>query len=345
MMYISADQIRKALYDRVLLDVRTPAEYRAGHIVGARNLPLFSNEERAVVGTLYKQESPDAAFLRGLDFAGARMRWYIERARELAPAGRVLVHCWRGGQRSASMGWLLQQAGFDVQLIRGGYKAYRTELHATIGDFPQPYLVLGGHTGSGKTHILRAMADRGATVLDLEALARHKGSAFGALGEAGQPTVEQFENDLYAAHEALPTHQPVWMENESRSIGRVYLPQPFWVRLQAAPLLHLEVPLEWRVQNLVDDYAAYPPADLIAAFERITKRLGGQHVKTAVSAIRAGDFATAARIALNYYDKAYEVMLERRGDNALYRLEVDSREPQAVAAAVLEYAERMVGAR
>lgn len=338
-MYITAAEVRQALPDRVLLDVRTPAEYEAGHIVGARNLPLFSNAERAEVGTLYKQTGPDQAFLRGLDFAGARMRWYVERARELAPERRVLLHCWRGGQRSGSLGWLLQQAGFDVRILRGGYKAYRTYLHEQVGTFPQPILVLGGHTGSGKTRILHALAARGATVLDLEALARHKGSAFGALGEAEQPTVEQFENDLFAALEKLPHDQPVWMENESRSIGRVYLPQPFWARLQAAPLLHLEMPLDWRVQNLVEDYADFPPEELSLAFQRITKRLGGQHVKAAVAAIEAGDFATAARIALHYYDKAYDVMLERRGDAAIYRLAIESRNPEDIAARAAAWAE------
>ncbi|MGB3547800.1 MAG: rhodanese-like domain-containing protein, partial [Saprospiraceae bacterium] len=173
--------------DRVLLDVRSPGEYAEGHIVGARSLPLFSDEERAEVGTAYKQEGPAPAFLLGLERSGPKLRAYVERALELAPGRRVTVHCWRGGQRSASMGWLLERAGFDVAILPGGYKAYRTEARAWLGSFPHHLRLLCGPTGSGKTAVLHALRAQGAAILDLEGMARHRGSSFGAIGQEPQP--------------------------------------------------------------------------------------------------------------------------------------------------------------
>ncbi len=332
---IKIDELSDALQDRILLDVRTPAEFDQGHIPGARSLPLFSNEERAEVGTLYKQVSPDQAFLRGLEFAGARMRAYVEEARRLAPWRKVVVHCWRGGQRSSSMGWLLESAGFDVQVLAGGYKAFRQYLHFYLAQPHHPLVILGGRTGTGKTKILQAIGRLGEQIVDLEAMAHHKGSAFGALGEAPQPTVEQFENDLYFALRRIPAGERLWLEDESRSIGRTYIPQPFWERMMAAPLIYVDMPLELRVENLVEDYGRFPREALAASFERITKRLGGQHVKAALEALERDDLATAAEIALRYYDKAYDMTVSRREPSLIYRLAVTSRAPEVVARAVL----------
>ncbi|MCB0598142.1 MAG: tRNA 2-selenouridine synthase, partial [Phaeodactylibacter sp.] len=139
---------------RVLFDVRTPAEYEKGHIPGALNLPLFSNEERAVVGTAYKQADPHQAFLQGLEYVGPKMRSFVEEARRKAPSGKVAVHCWRGGQRSSSMGWLLDLAGMDVQVLAGGYKAYRNYILEQFAACRPPLIIVGGPTGSGKTDIL-----------------------------------------------------------------------------------------------------------------------------------------------------------------------------------------------
>jgi tRNA 2-selenouridine synthase len=302
---IAANVLLENAKDRVLLDVRTPAEYAIGHIPGAYNLPLFSNEERVVVGTLYKQQSPDKAFLKGLEYAGARMPDYVKEARLLAPRGKVVVHCWRGGQRSGSLSWLLSFSGMDVQVLQGGYKAYRQYIHQQFGERRLRMLVLGGPTGSAKTKILHELAALGEQIIDLEKLARHKGSAFGALGEEVQPTVEQFENELYATFTKIDPQRRVWIENESRGIGKVFMPQGFWEQFRQSPLIDLVMPFEQRVEFLVETYAGFAAEDLMASFYAIERRLGGQNLKLALAALQAGDFASAAAIALRYYDKSY----------------------------------------
>lgn len=325
-----------------LLDVRTPAEYQHGHIPGAMNLPLFSDDERAEVGTIYKRVGPEEAFLRGLEFAGPKMRQYVERAQRLVPDRTVAVHCWRGGQRSGSMAWLLERAGFEVAVIDGGYKAFRRFMHTQLGQGRQDLWILGGPTGSGKTKILWEIAALGEYVLDLEGMAHHKGSAFGALGEQPQPTVEQFENQLYAGYRLIPDTARLWLENESRSIGRVYIPDPFWQRMSAAPLVQLEMPFEWRLDNLIEDYASYSKEALADSFVRITKRLGGQHVQAALAALEQQDFRTAASIALRYYDKAYQRSTEKRGVGPVYPLKITQRDPLVTAREVIAFVEATV---
>ena len=325
---------------RVLFDVRTPAEYEKGHIPGALNLPLFSNEERAVVGTAYKQADPHQAFLQGLEYVGPKMRSFVEEARRKAPSGKVAVHCWRGGQRSSSMGWLLDLAGMDVQVLAGGYKAYRNYILEQFAACRPPLIIVGGPTGSGKTDILHALEKLGEQVIDLEGLAHHKGSAFGALGETEQPTVEQFENDLYEVFRALSHERRIWLENESRPIGRVYIPDPLWRQMAQAPLLTVEVPLECRIERLVEVYAGYPVAELKESFGRIRQRLGGQHYKAALEALDAGDFAAAARIALVYYDKAYtHHTLSKRTSSSIFNIPVENDSAEQTARRLVAFAE------
>ena len=319
-----------------LLDVRSPGEYTVGHIGGAVSLPLFDDSERAEVGTLYKQTSPDAALLRGLEIAGGKLRGLVGQARAAAPSGRVIVQCWRGGQRSASVVWLLEQAGMEVAQLTGGYKAYRAYARTWLEEAHHELRVLSGPTGSGKTSVLHAMRELGAAVVDLEGLANHKGSSFGALGEAPQPSSEAFENMLFTALRQLPTDRPVWLEDESRMIGTVCQPEPFYERLVTAPAIELVQPLAWRVDKLVKDYASYGKEDLMAAFTRLRKKLGGQHLHTALDALDRQDYATACRVALVYYDKAYAHYAERKAVAPRCRLEVDSPDPHAIAHQLLD---------
>lgn len=335
-MKISAEDCLSQLKDLPLLDVRSPAEYAGGHIPGALSMPLFSDEERAVVGTLYKQQGPQPAFLRGLELAGSKLRWYAERAQQLAPQGRLMLHCWRGGQRSASLGWLLQQAGFEVKLLQGGYKAYRQQLLADLSAARNPMLIIGGYTGSGKTLVLQQLAAHAASVIDLEQLAHHKGSAFGALGEQPQPTVEQFENDLHLAWRSLIPAKTTWLEDESRSIGRVYLPDPFWRQMLKSPLIFLEIPIAARIEQLVGAYAHFGQQQLEDSFQRIAKRLGGQHVKAALEALEKSDFAAAAAIALQYYDKAYLHSLRHRDASTIRKVNLSTTDPAEIAAILLD---------
>ena len=344
MKKIEINELLEREAERVLLDVRSPAEYEHGHIPGALSLPLFSNEERAEIGTLYKQAGPKQALLKGLERVGPKMRFLVEEAQRLAPSGKVALHCWRGGQRSGSLAWLLDLAGLDVQVASGGYKAYRNYILEQFAQRPAQLRIVGGSTGSGKTEVIHALRDAGEQVIDLEGLAHHKGSAFGALGEAPQPTVEQFENDLFEAFRQRCTQRPIWLENESRAIGRVYIPDPFWRRMLAAPLFGLQVPFEKRLARLVKLYAQYPQEALAASFEKISKRLGGQHLKAALEALDAGDYAAAAAVALSYYDKSYaHHTLSKHGEEGVFPFPAENDEPAETARELVAFAERVAG--
>ena len=315
-----------------LLDVRSPGEYRSGHLPGAHSLPLFDDAERAEVGTLYKQDSPDAALLRGLEIAGGKMRQLVETARAAAQGNtRVVVHCWRGGSRSGSVGWLLERAGLEIHQLTGGYKAARNHIKHYLASSPHDLRVLSGPTGSGKTEVLFALRDRGANVIDLEGLANHKGSSFGAIGQPPQPTTEQFENNLFTQLRGLPEGGTVWLEDESRMIGHVYQPDEFYRRLTAAPVTVIEQPTEWRVDRLVADYGRADPNLLLEAFTRIGRRLGGQHLNAALVALEDGDLAAAARIALVYYDKAYRHYADRRQPNVVATISAAGPESETIA--------------
>jgi len=334
MVTLGEQEWRVITQGRVLLDVRTPAEYEAGHIPGALSFPLFSNEERVTIGTLYKQVNPEAAFLKGLDMVGPKMSRFVKEAQKISESKKLCLHCWRGGKRSGSMGWLLRSAGYDVTVIPGGYKGYRRKCRAEITARPYQLKILGGRTGCGKTAILHAIAKQ-QQMVDLEGLANHKGSAFGALGEQPQPTVEQFENNLYQALNEQNINQPIWLENESRSIGRVFIPQEFWNKMKTAPLINVERSFDERVQILVDVYAGEDTAGLLQSFENIRKRLGGQHVKAAAEALAQNDFSTAAAIALRYYDKAYQYMLDNNPSPDILMLDISGLTAEEAAQRIL----------
>lgn len=317
--------------ERVLLDVRSPSEYALGHIPGAISFPLFTDEERAHVGTFYKNEGPEAALELGLKYVGPKMARFVRQAKALAPQRKLAIHCWRGGQRSGSMAWLLRFAQFDVITLQGGYKNYRQYV---LGQFEAMRLnirVLGGTTGSGKTHILHALRDLGEQIIDLEAIANHKGSSFGSIGEAPQPSVEQFENLLLDKMAATDPQRVVWVENESRSIGRVFVPDKFWEQMKSAPLFNVAIPQEARIQNLLRDYVKTDRADLEAAFQRIGKKLGGQHLKAALDALQNNDYATAADIALRYYDKTYQHCLDLNTSPDIRFFPFEHGDPKAIA--------------
>jgi len=296
-----------------LLDVRAPIEFAQGHVPGALNLPLFTDEERARIGTAYKQVSQEKAVHLGLEFFGPKMSEMVKQAKKLAPGKEVRLHCWRGGMRSGAVLWLLELAGFKVHLLDHGYKDYRRAVLASF-DQPRQWRVLGGLTGSGKTDVLHALAavPYHYPVLDLEGLAHHKGSAFGAIGQPAQPTQEQFENNLATALAQLPTDAPIWVEDESRQIGRLTIPAGLFTQMRAAPRYVLEVPRAARVTKLAAEYGAESPAELAAAIERLQKRLGGQATKQALAAVEAGNFPLMVELVLDYYDKTYAHSLAPR---------------------------------
>ena len=320
-----------------ILDVRAPVEYAQGHIPGALSLPLFSDEERARIGTAYKQVSQEKAIHLGLDFFGPRMSAMVKQARKLAPGREVRLHCWRGGMRSGAVRWLLELAGFRVHLLEGGYKEYRRFGLADLA-VPRPWRVLAGFTGSGKTEVLHALAGppHQQPVLDLEGLAHHKGSSFGSIGQAPQPTQEQFENNLAAALAALPAGEPIWVEDESRRIGCVTLPAALYQQLLAAPRWVLEVPRAARVAKLAAEYGAENPTELIAAIERLRKRLGGLATQQAQAAVAEGNFARMVELVLDYYDKTYAFTMDKASAAVHHPVPVTTADADANAARLRE---------
>ena len=292
----------------LVLDTRSPGEFAAGHIPGAVLFPLLDDEERALVGTVYKEKGREQAVEQGLGLVAPRMEQWVREARALwtprAAAGPIVVQCWRGGMRSGSMAWLLDTAGLPVRKLEGGYKAYRRWVLEGLAH-PRDYRVLGGMTGVGKSQLLTAIGELAGQTLDLEGLAGHLGSAFGNLERHPQPTSEQFANECHRVLSGLRPDQPVWMENESRTIGKVHLPEELFHRLVQAPMWVIERSRAERLDHICAIYGAADPERLAAAFLRIRPKLGGEATDAALTALAAGDIRTAADLGLTYYDALY----------------------------------------
>lgn len=326
-----------------VIDVRSPGEYDHAHIPGAVNIPLFDNEERAKVGIRYKQAGKDLAVLLGLELIGPKLADFVRQSKKLNPAGKeVLVHCWRGGMRSGSFAWLLQTAGLSVSTLEGGYKAYR---NAVLDTFARPWnlVVLGGKTGSGKTDILHELARQGEQIIDLETLAHHKGSSYGAIGQSPQPSSEQFENELHREITKLHANRRIWLEDESKNIGTCFIPHSLWLQMRAAPVAFLDVPKPVRIERLVREYTGISHELLVEATERIRKRLGNDVTKHALAALSRQDYATVADVTLTYYDKAYLYGLSQRGPEMVYTLPVAEDNPAQTARQLIAWANEIVG--
>jgi tRNA 2-selenouridine synthase len=294
-----------------LVDVRTPLEFIQGHIPGAFNLPIFSNEERVMVGTTYKQQSREAAILLGFDLTGSKWSGFIRQALEIAPQKRIAVHCWRGGMRSGAMAWALSLYGFEVYIITGGYKNFR---RWTLNQFERSWniSVLGGMTGSGKTMILKELRRLGEQIIDLEELAQHQGSSFGSMNKLTQPTQEQFENNLAFELFKFNSSIRLWVEDESVTIGKRVIPNAFFKQMRSSKLFNLITPLAQRISALVDTYGKLDPDFLIAGTERVRKRLGPEQTKHAVQAIHEGRMSDFISLLLVYYDKNYLKGIRKR---------------------------------
>jgi tRNA 2-selenouridine synthase len=333
-----------------LIDLRSPAEFAQGHIPGATNLPLFDNDERAEIGTLYKQQGRQAAVLHGLALVGPRMvslgAALLDALAEHSTASSTAssspaqphnapclrLHCWRGGMRSGSAAWLAGQLDLPVLLLGGGYKAYR---HWVLELFerPWPLRLLGGRTGCGKTDLLLALRQQGVAVLDLEGRAHHRGSSFGALGLPPQPSSEHYENLLAADLASLQGADEIWLEAESSQVGRCRIPAGLWRQMKGAPALEIQRPLEQRVSQLVAIYGMQDPAGLAEATQRIAKRLGPQRTTHALEAIAAADWASACRQMLDYYDRCYDHDLS---SHAVQAVDLGELAPSEAAGLLLE---------
>jgi len=320
-----------------LVDVRSPAEFEHAHIPDAVNIPLFSNDERAVVGINYKKNGKDNAVISGLEIVGPKLASFVKEAKKLAPKKKILVHCWRGGMRSASMAWLFNTAGFEVSILEGGYKAYRQHIRSEF-DKSAKLIVLGGYTGSGKTEVLKEIEMLGEQFLDLEGVANHKGSAFGAIGQLPQPTTEQFENDLAKVWRKFDLGETIWVEDESRQVGRCTIPENLFDKMRTSTLMKIIVPKKVREKRLVVEYGVFDKALLLHSIEKIERRLGGLRTQQSIEALENGDLGKVAKITLEYYDKAYLHGNLKRDTDQTFELEIETDDPKTTARKVIEFA-------
>jgi tRNA 2-selenouridine synthase len=318
-------------------DVRSPSEYNCGHIPGAINIPLFDDSERAAVGITYKKEGRIAAILEGLKLSGPVMSDKLSKALSASKDGKLLVHCWRGGMRSEAMAWLFSLGDIHAEILDGGYKSYRNHILGRLSE-KRKMIVLGGLTGSSKTYILRYLKSIGHQIIDLEGLANHKGSAFGALGELPQPSTEQFANNIFDEWNRNDVDPPFWVEDESRSIGTVFIPDGFYENMQTSPAIVLMMEAELRLPRLIREYSTYPKEFLKASILKISKRLGGDNTREAIEAVEKGEYARAIEITLSYYDKAYQYGLKKKNIKNLIIVETDTDDIATNAGKILDAA-------
>ena len=328
---LAVDEFLEKAQSLPIIDVRSPDEYERAHIPGAVSIPLFDNDERALVGTKYKNAGKDSAVLLGLDLVGPKLAGFVKQSKKLNPQNKeVLVHCWRGGMRSGSFAWLLDTAGLTASTLVGGYKAYRNAVLSAFAE-PRDLFILGGKTGSGKTDILKELARQGEQIIDLEGLAHHKGSTYGAIGQLPQPATEQFENKIFNEWRALDRNRRIWLEDESRNVGSCFVPVLLWQQMRAAPVAFVDVPKAVRVQRLVAEYTGIDHNLLVEATERISRRLGGKVTKDALDALAQNDYAIVADLTLDYYDKAYLHGLSQREPATISKFDVMDDNPAQTA--------------
>ncbi|MBT1704603.1 tRNA 2-selenouridine(34) synthase MnmH [Chryseosolibacter indicus] len=310
-MIITIEEFFKYRDQLPMVDVRSEKEYGEGHIRGAVNIPILNDQERVLVGTDYKQRGQQEAIKTGVRLVGPRIIDIINEAEKVSKGNEMLVHCWRGGMRSANFCKFVEMARIKTHQLKGGYKGYR---HEVVTSFERPLnlQIISGFTGSGKTDILRELERNGEQVIDLEKLSNHKGSVFGGLMQPHQPTTEQFQNNLFERIRQLDLTKPIWVEDESITIGNVVLPEPFWRQMCNSLVIHIDADRETRVQRLVEEYGKADKQEFLDAMSRIVKKLGGQHFQAAKEKLLAGDMASTIDILLNYYDKSYSIGLSKK---------------------------------
>ena len=296
-----------------IIDVRSPIEYNHAHIPNAYNVYLFNDEERKDIGTIYKQIGRKEAILKGLEYVSVRMTNILKSidniSKEYSSTNKILMHCFRGGMRSESTAWLCSSYGYDVYMLKGGYKRYRNYV---LDSFERDYKIylLTGRTGSGKTLILNKLKTIGYNVIDLEKIAKHKGSAFGWINEGEQPSQEQFENNLSYELLKYDINSTLWFEDESLLIGRRAIPKSLFNKMrEAQKIIYLDIPKECRAEYIVSTYGKYNIDDLKESILKIKKRLGGERLKESLELLDNGNIYECVLNMLYYYDKAYKLSI------------------------------------
>ncbi len=298
-------------HNQLIVDVRAPMEFFKGHVPGAINIPLFDDVERAEIGTLFKQQGKDTAVNRGMEIVSPKLVSFVDNVKERSVDKKVFVYCFRGGMRSNSFAWLMNNSGLDACIMKGGYKAFRNYvLHYFTTE--KQLVLLGGKTGSGKTDILKKLNELHFQTIDLEKIAHHKGSAFGTINEPKQHPQQTFEHELFYQLTLLDASQKIIIEDESQAIGFNKIPQGLWLQMKQAPIIKLEVPLELRIQKLVEDYTTIDIDALKTCVLKISQQLGPLNTKLCLQYLNEGCLADVARLSLLYYDKAYEFSYKKK---------------------------------
>ncbi len=319
------------MYNGPLIDVRSPGEYYKGNMPNSLNIPLFDNEERSIVGTVYKNYGREKAVIQGLEFLADKIDNMVNKLFEVLNVYKsnkvsskieeptLKIYCARGGMRSQSISWLLEKYNQRNVTLMDGYKSYRKW---ALESFNQEWRInlIGGKTGTGKTKLLKLLDENNYQIIDLEGLACHRGSTFGGIGMKEQPSNEQFENYIAEKLKGFKKSNKIFVEAESANIGRCKIPHEFFSQMKSAERIEIKKSESNRLDELIKTYSIYEEKDLIEAVLRIKKRLGPQRTKIAIESIKNKDWRSVCKSVLEYYDKCYEY--EKTGKNNIKILDM-----------------------
>ncbi len=317
----------------LLIDVRSPSEYYKGHMPNSINIPLFDNEERSIIGTIYKKQGREKAVIEGLKFLEKKIDFLLDNlftnieSHKIIPGIKnnelsIRIYCARGGMRSQSISWLLEKYKFNTITLKGGYKTYRRWI---LDSFSKKWniVIIGGKTGTGKTKLLSLLEKYKYQTIDLERFACHRGSTFGGLGMKKQPSNEQFENKIAEKLNSFISINNVFVEAESSNIGKCKIPHEFFNQMKASRRIEIIRSESNRLDELIDTYSVFSKEELKESVLRIKKRLGPQRTKIALESINNEKWDLVCRSVLDYYDKCYE--FEKVGKTNIKLLDLTDR--------------------